>query len=86
MTDPKGFPLNAWYAAAWDHEIGRALTPRRICDKDVVLYRQKRRFRPGVTRLSVIVPEKPEKAGLDPYNLLIDRTPDDNVKTVTLQK
>lgn len=40
MTDPKGFPLNAWYAAAWDHEIGRALTPRRICDKDVVLYRR----------------------------------------------
>ncbi|MBT9393503.1 hypothetical protein KLP40_10050 [Hymenobacter sp. NST-14] len=54
--------------------------------QDVVLYRQKRRFRPGVTRLSVLVPEKPEKAGIDPYNLLIDRTPDDNLKTVTLEK
>ena len=54
--------------------------------QDVSLYRQKRRFRPGVTRLSVIVPEKPEKAGIDPYNLLIDRTPDDNLKTVTLEK
>lgn len=35
----RSFPLNAWYVAAWDHEIKRALFARRICGKKVVLYR-----------------------------------------------
>ncbi|MGE3247715.1 MAG: Rieske 2Fe-2S domain-containing protein, partial [Beijerinckiaceae bacterium] len=39
MAD-KTFPLNAWYAAAWSHEVEHALTARKICGKDVVLYRQ----------------------------------------------
>ena len=30
------------------------------------------------------VSELPDKAGVDPFNLLIDRIPDDNVKSVTL--
>ncbi|MFH8413215.1 aromatic ring-hydroxylating dioxygenase subunit alpha [Streptomyces collinus] len=33
------FPLNAWYAAAWDTEVGRTLLPRTICDRPLVLYR-----------------------------------------------
>ncbi|HVW42950.1 MAG TPA: hypothetical protein VHC18_16525 [Amycolatopsis sp.] len=33
------FPLNAWYAAAWDTEVGRTLLARTICDRPVVLYR-----------------------------------------------
>ena len=33
------FPLNAWYAAAWDHEVKRELLPRSICNKKVVMYR-----------------------------------------------
>ena len=33
------FPLNAWYAVAWDHEVKHALTPRKLCNLDVVLYR-----------------------------------------------
>jgi phenylpropionate dioxygenase-like ring-hydroxylating dioxygenase large terminal subunit len=40
MTSPKGFPLNAWYAAAWGREIEHALSARTVCDKDVVLYRR----------------------------------------------
>ena len=36
----RDFPLNAWYAAAWQHEIGRSLTARTICGKDLVLYRR----------------------------------------------
>ena len=35
MTETKPFPLNAWYAAAWSHEIKRELAARTICDKDV---------------------------------------------------
>lgn len=34
------FPLNAWYAAAWSHEIEHALAPRTICGKEIVLYRR----------------------------------------------
>ena len=37
---PTPFPLNAWYAAAWCHEVGHALCARTVCSKDVVLYRQ----------------------------------------------
>jgi vanillate O-demethylase monooxygenase subunit len=36
----RAYPLNAWYPAAWSHEIGRALFPRKICDQNVVLYRR----------------------------------------------
>lgn len=38
MSTPT-FPLNAWYAAAYDVEVGRALKPRRICDIPMVFYR-----------------------------------------------
>lgn len=34
------FPLNAWYAAAWSHEIGRTLSARTVCARDMVLYRR----------------------------------------------
>ncbi len=34
------FPLNAWYAAAWDHEVKRELTPRTICNKKIVFWRR----------------------------------------------
>ncbi|HEY4319805.1 MAG TPA: M1 family aminopeptidase [Gemmatimonadales bacterium] len=37
-----------------------------------------------VTVLDVVVPALPIKAGIDPYNILIDRTPEDNVTTVTI--
>jgi hypothetical protein len=31
------------------------------------------------------VKEKPSEAGVDPYNILIDRTPGDNRKQVSMQ-
>lgn len=40
MADAKPFPMNAWYAAAWQHEITQALAPRTVCGKDLVLYRR----------------------------------------------
>ena len=33
----------------------------------------------AVTMLDLVVPKEPKKAGIDPYNKLIDRTPEDNV-------
>src|SRR5260370_18793679 len=38
MAQP--FPMNAWYAAAWDVDIKHALFPRTICGKHVVMYRR----------------------------------------------
>jgi ABC-2 type transport system permease protein len=35
-----------------------------------------------MTTLDLIVPKEPFKAGIDPYNKLIDRTPEDNVTNV----
>lgn len=42
LADPDrpAFPMNAWYAAAWDVEVTRALFPRTICNKKVVLFRR----------------------------------------------
>jgi phenylpropionate dioxygenase-like ring-hydroxylating dioxygenase large terminal subunit len=34
------FPLNAWYAAAYDVEVGRALFARTVCGLPMVMYRQ----------------------------------------------
>jgi len=34
------FPLNAWYAAAWDAELKRALLPRTIAGQKIVLFRK----------------------------------------------
>ena len=39
-----------------------------------------------VTVLDFIVPKEPKKAGIDPYNKLIDRTPEDNVIAVVSSK
>jgi phenylpropionate dioxygenase-like ring-hydroxylating dioxygenase large terminal subunit len=33
------FVRNAWYVAAWDHEVGRSMLRRTILDQPVVLYR-----------------------------------------------
>ncbi|UCE31840.1 MAG: aromatic ring-hydroxylating dioxygenase subunit alpha [Burkholderiales bacterium] len=37
MSGP--FPLNAWYAAAWDAEVGRALLARTVCNQKLAMYR-----------------------------------------------
>ncbi|MDP3171770.1 MAG: aromatic ring-hydroxylating dioxygenase subunit alpha [Polaromonas sp.] len=34
------FPLNAWYAAAYDVEIVNALLPRTICNQKIVMFRK----------------------------------------------
>ena len=33
------YPLNAWYVAAWDHEVTRKPMSRKIADKTLALYR-----------------------------------------------
>jgi hypothetical protein len=47
------------------------------------LYMQKHWLTPGQHTLEFTVKGKPVKAGIDPYNKLIDRIPDDNIKEVS---
>ena len=41
MTETRAFPLNAWYPAAWTHEIRHELAARTICGQAIVLYRRR---------------------------------------------
>lgn len=50
------------------------------------LYLQMHRIRSGGQRISVTVPKKPARAGIDPRNLLIDVQASDNLKEITSAK
>ena len=39
-------------------------------------------MKPGKNTFTFTTDELPLKAGIDPYNKMIDRTPDDNMKSV----
>ena len=49
------------------------------------LYAQKHRIRTGTQTITVTVPRKPDRAGIDPYHLMIDWETDDNVRTVKVK-
>ncbi|RDV10785.1 hypothetical protein DXT99_25725 [Pontibacter diazotrophicus] len=51
--------------------------------QDAPLYLKKHRLKAGENKFEFIVDEKPAKAGIDPYNILIDRNPGDNTKTLS---
>lgn len=40
MMPERSFPLDAWYAAAFDTEVTRALLSRKICGKKILFYRK----------------------------------------------
>jgi hypothetical protein len=40
MATQRAFPLNAWYAVAWDAELRHELCPRTVANKKIVLYRR----------------------------------------------
>lgn len=48
----------------------------------VPLVLEKRWIKPGKNTLTFVVDKMPIKAGIDPYNKMIDRIPDDNLKDV----
>ncbi|MDX2285407.1 MAG: M1 family aminopeptidase [Bacteroidia bacterium] len=48
--------------------------------KPVPLYFRKHKLSSGVNTLEIPVDRKPYEAGIDPYNKLIDRKPDDNTR------
>lgn len=50
--------------------------------KKVPLILEKRWIKPGKSTFSFTTDKKPIKAGIDPYNKMIDRIPDDNLKAL----
>ena len=41
FTMNESFPMNAWYAVAWDVEVKSELLARKVCNKSLVIYRRK---------------------------------------------
>jgi ABC-2 type transport system permease protein len=56
-----------------DRQPGNALGKPLLVEKRWITAKE--------TTIELVVPEAPKKAGIDPYNKLIDRAPKDNVKT-----
>ena len=52
-------------------------------DEEKPLYMQKEKFTQEHQTFSIIVGQEPTRAGIDPYNKLIDRISDDNMINVT---
>jgi aminopeptidase N len=55
-------------------------------EDDETLFMEKRRITQSSTSIDVVVTKRPLQAGIDPYNKLIDRKADDNVKDVAESK
>jgi ABC-2 type transport system permease protein len=84
VVDPNGieavFPMNEWV------EIGAFGQSGEGRDFGKPLYLQKHRIHAGEQTITIKVPGKPADAGIDPYHLLIDIEPYDNVERVEIEK
>ena|ERR1035437_8062865 len=67
------------------YEIGAFAKPQKGSKFGKTLYRQRFPVNKTESTYQFVVDEVPDKAGIDPFHLLIDRTPDDNTKSVDLK-
>jgi hypothetical protein len=81
-ADAKGneteVPVDDWI------DIGAFAKPASGGKYGDTLYRQRMHITQRNSTFTFTTAQLPEKAGIDPFALLIDRIPDDNVKNVTL--
>jgi aminopeptidase N len=81
-ADEKGneteIPVNDWI------EVGAFAKPEKGKKYGKTLYRQRIHLTTSRSTQSFITDELPDEAGVDPFLLLIDRIPDDNVKKPAL--
>ncbi|MCK6695122.1 MAG: hypothetical protein L6Q97_23865, partial [Thermoanaerobaculia bacterium] len=61
-------------------EIGAFAKPPSGKKYGKTLHRQRVKINQKDNKFTFIVHEKPEKAGVDPFSLLVDRNPEDNLK------
>jgi aminopeptidase N len=71
-------PVNDWI------DVGAFAKPASGKQYGETLYRERVHITRRNSTFQFITTQLPDKAGIDPFALLIDRIPDDNVKTVTL--
>ncbi len=74
--------LDTWVDFAVFPEEPEALEDYQLPEP---LYFEKKRVATGDTEIVVRVKDKPRRVGVDPYNKLIDRNPEDNLKFVTVE-
>ena len=67
-----------------DLEVGAFAAPEGGGKYGATLYRDKVRAKSGDNEFTFVVDELPDRAGIDPFLLLIDRMPEDNSKRVKL--
>jgi ABC-2 type transport system permease protein len=72
-------PVDDWI------DIGAFAKPASGRKYGDTLYRQRTHMTQRDSRFTFTTAQLPEKAGIDPFALLIDRIPDDNLKNVTLE-
>ncbi len=72
-------PLDVWLDVA---VFGEASSNLGESDLPAPLVIEKRRFDTATSRVEFVVDQKPVRVGIDPYNKIIDRNPDDNLKRV----
>jgi ABC-2 type transport system permease protein len=65
-------------------DIGAFAKPAKGKKYGDTLYRQRIHMTQKDATFTFVTASLPEKAGVDPFDMLIDRIPDDNTKTVTL--
>jgi ABC-2 type transport system permease protein len=75
----KEVPIDDWV------EFGAFAAPPKGQKYGKTLYRERVHVTSGDVTRTFTVAEMPEKAGIDPFHLLIDRTPDDNLKSVEIR-
>ena len=82
-ADAKGneteVPVNDWI------DIGAFAKPERGKQYGDTLYRERMHITQRDSTFTFTTAQLPEKAGIDPFALLIDRIPNDNVKNVTME-
>ena len=70
-------PLDDWI------DVGVFAAPASGSTTPRALYLRKHHVTGHDVKVTVTVGDRPTRAGIDPYNLLIDRTPSDNMRAVT---
>ena len=71
-------PVNDWI------EVGALATPAKGQKNGEVLARQRVHMASGASTYSFVTGKQPDKAGIDPLLLLVDRVPEDNLHNVTV--
>lgn len=67
-------PVNDWI------EIGAFAKPEKGKKYGKTLYRERIKMDSGAKTFTFTVNEKPDKAGIDPFSIFVDRNPEDNLK------